>query len=203
MRIAREAWPFAAPAGLVAALAAPFAPWISVLALCLFAFTLFFFRDPERVVPDDPLALVSPADGRVVLASEDRVSIFLSLSDVHICRSPAGGRVGSVVSVPGKFLAAFKNEASEQNERTSIELLTDAGRCTFTLVAGLVARRIVCKVAAGSQVAAGERIGLIRFGSRVDVELPSGVETLVRLGDRVVGGETVIARRFEGRAERA
>jgi phosphatidylserine decarboxylase len=194
VRIAREALPFAAPAGLIAVAAAPFSLWVSVAGLSLLAFTLFFFRDPERIAPADPAAVLSPADGRVVVASATRVSIFLSLTDVHICRSPVGGRVGSVVSVPGRFLAAFKSEASEQNERTSIELDTDRGRFIFTLVAGLVARRIVCKVSPGRQVAAGERVGLIRFGSRVDVDLPVESQVLVRLGDRVIGGQTVIAR---------
>lgn len=194
MRIAREALPFAVVFGAAACAVALWSLWAAVVPAALVLFTLYFFRDPERVAPADPLAILSPADGRIIRASGSRVSVFLNLMDVHICRAPVEGRVQKVVSVPGKFLAAFKDAASEQNERTTIDLETARGRCAFTLVAGLVARRIVCKVSAGRRVAAGERVGLIRFGSRVDLDLPAAARLAVRVGDRVVGGETVIAR---------
>jgi phosphatidylserine decarboxylase len=194
VRIAREALPFAVIFGALACAVALWSLWAAMVPVALVLFTLYFFRDPERVAPTDSLAILSPADGRIIRASGSRVSVFLSIMDVHICRAPVEGRVQDVVSVPGKFLAAFKDAASEQNERTTIELETTRGRCDFTLVAGLVARRIVCKVSAGRRVAAGERVGLIRFGSRVDVDLPASARLAVRVGDRVVGGETVIAR---------
>jgi phosphatidylserine decarboxylase len=192
--VARESLPFAAGSLAAAALAAFWSPWASLPPLAFLAFTLFFFRDPERRPPQDPRAVVSPADGRILEAGERRISIFLNVFNVHVCRSPMGGRIVSVTHVPGRFLAAFKDEASEQNERTAIVVDGGGVRLTFVLVAGLIARRIVCKVAAGQSVPTGGRVGLIRFGSRVDVELPPGCAIEVARGVRVVAGETVIAR---------
>jgi phosphatidylserine decarboxylase len=195
VRVAREATPFALGFGIVALAVAFWSVVASLVPLALLAFCLFFFRDPERRSPPEPDAVLSPADGRVLLAEGGRVSVFLSVFDVHVCRAPLPGAIRSVTHLPGRFLAAFRPEASEQNERTSIVVERgDATRLTFTLVAGLVARRIVCKVAPGQHVASGERIGLIRFGSRVDVELPAGASIVVRRGDRVSAGETIIAR---------
>ncbi len=194
MKIAREAMPFAVASGGLAVALAFFHPWASLPALALLSFILFFFRDPERVPPDDPRAVVSPADGRIVQASPSRVSIFLNLFDVHVCRAPLTGRVVAVRSVPGRFLAAFKDEASDQNERTAITIHGPRAEIDFTLVAGLVARRIVCKVTPGTDLEAGDRVGLIRFGSRVDVDLPAGAVRTVQLGERVVAGETILAR---------
>jgi phosphatidylserine decarboxylase len=161
----------------------------------LLVFTLNFFRDPERRTPDAENAVISPADGRVIKASEGRISIFMNVFDVHVCRAPVAGRVTSVAHEPGRFLAAMKDEASEQNERTTVVVQPDDGApVKFVLVAGLIARRIVCRVAAGDTLRAGERVGIIRFGSRVDLDLPSGTVPSVRIGDRVVAGESVVAR---------
>jgi phosphatidylserine decarboxylase len=195
MKIAEEALPIA----LVVAVASVAAvlllhPLAAVAGLPILAFVLWFFRDPERSTPSDPTSLVSPADGRIIRAGPDRVSIFMGLFDVHVCRSPAAGRLESVEHRSGRFFAAFKDRASEQNERVSIVLHGADGPLRFNLVAGLVARRIVCKVSAGQQVEAGQRVGLIRFGSRVDVDLPPGAEAMVACGDRTVAGQTPIAR---------
>lgn len=195
MRIAREALPFALGSVVAAAILWVWSPWAAAPAVLFLAFSLYFFRDPERNAPPDLDAIVSPADGRVIVSGAKRVSIFLNVFDVHVCRSPIGGRIASVTHVPGRFVAAFKDEASEHNERAAIEVEAPGARLTFVLVAGLVARRIVCKVGPGQTVAAGDRIGLIRFGSRVDVDLPAGCLVETSVGARVVAGETVIARR--------
>ena len=179
---------------------------------------LAFFRDPERVVPQEERAIVSPADGLVSLisvvpppaelAGEDsagnpglgtepvtRISIFMSVFDVHINRSPIPGQISRLVYVPGKFLNADLDKASEENERQHL-LVTraDGMQIGFTQIAGLVARRIVPFVKPGDIVAVGQRIGLIRFGSRVDVYLPAGTGPEVILGQKVIAGETILAR---------
>jgi phosphatidylserine decarboxylase len=195
MKIDRAAYPFVAVLVVLAVAAALLEPWAVALPIVLLVFVLRFFRDPYRRSPVDPTALLSPVDGRIIVASAQRVSVFMNVFDVHICRTPVAGTVASVEHVPGRFLAAFRDAASEHNERTTVVVDPGGGPIRFTLVAGLVARRIVCRVAPGRRLAAGERIGLIRFGSRVDVDLPPGAAPVVRIGDRVVGGETVIARR--------
>jgi phosphatidylserine decarboxylase len=171
---------------------------LHVLAAVPFAllllFTIWFFRDPERAPPDDPHVLVSPADGRVLIATQEKISVFMNVFNVHVCRTPAGGRVEEVRHVPGKFLAAYQDSASEHNERASIRMREGERALTFTLVAGLIARRIVCHVVPGQVLRTGDRVGLIRFGSRVDVSPPPGFSPQVRVGERVVAGETVIAR---------
>jgi phosphatidylserine decarboxylase len=195
MKVAREAWPFLAgelAVSLVLALAVR--PAAGLVGLPLLACTAWFFRDPDRCCPGRPGELVSPVDGRVLRAGGGRVSIFMSVLDVHVCRAPLGGRVQTVEHTPGRFLAAFRDEASEMNERLAIRLATASGPLTLTMVAGLVARRIVCRVRPGQSIAAGDRVGLIRFGSRVDLALPAGAELTVGRGDRVRGGETVIVR---------
>jgi phosphatidylserine decarboxylase len=194
MKLAREAVPYVVGFAIAAAAAAIFVRPLAALPLVLLlAFTLWFFRDPERQAPGDPRVLVSPADGRVIVAGGGRVSIFMNVFDVHVCRAPAAGEIVSVDRARGGFRAAFRDAASEHNER--VRLVVDgAARVPFTLVAGLLARRIVCKVAAGDRVAQGQRIGLIQFGSRVDVDLPAGATASVRVGDRVVAGESPIAR---------
>ena len=175
------------------------APLMAAVAAVLLVFTLNFFRDPERRTPEEPGAFFSPADGRIVRADKERVSVFMNVLDVHVCRSPVGGSVMSVGHEPGRFLAAMKDESSEQNERTTIVVQPqDGASVRFVLVAGLVARRIVCRVAVGQRLRSGERVGIIRFGSRVDLDLPPGATPSVRVGDRVVAGETVVAR--SGRA---
>ena len=178
---------------------------------------LAFFRDPERVVPQGEDLVVSPADGLVSLISQvppplelqgpdggghaglgtepvTRISIFMSVFDVHINRAPLGGTVRRVVYIPGKFLNADLDKASDENERQHILIERADGRpIGFTQIAGLVARRIVPFIKPGDIVAAGQRIGLIRFGSRVDVYLPQGTDSKVLLGQTVIAGETILA----------
>ena len=200
MRIAREALPFVAGAGVAALAAAWWTPWAALPPLLVLAFCLWFFRDPDRRPPEDPEALICPADGRVIAASERRVSIFMNVFDVHVCRTPASGRPVSLTHASGSFVAAIKDTASESNERAVLLVEGPAGAVRFALVAGLVARRIVTWVQPGQDLAAGQRVGLIRFGSRVDVDLPPGARPAVRVGDRVRAGASVLARSGEGRA---
>jgi phosphatidylserine decarboxylase len=169
-----------------------------------------FFRDPVRTTPQDPSLIVAPADGLVTMISRvpappelagegglsgefSRVSIFMSVFDVHINRTPIAGRIARVAYVPGKFLNADLDKASEDNERQHFLVEREDGvKIGFTQIAGLVARRIMSFVQVGDQVAAGERVGLIRFGSRVDVFLPAGTGAQVLLGQRTIAGETVL-----------
>jgi phosphatidylserine decarboxylase len=197
MRLDAAGWPFLAVLGTLVPIVALWQPLAAFVPAALLLFCLNFFRDPERATPQDPHALYSPADGRVVRADAARVSIFMNVFDVHVCRAPTGGRVTAVERAHGRFLAAMKDDASEHNERTSIVLEAPGGMVRFTLVAGLIARRIVCRVRAGQSVGAGERIGIIRFGSRVDVDLSAGSTPAVAVGQRVVAGETPIARRSD------
>ncbi|MDD3799478.1 MAG: phosphatidylserine decarboxylase [Novosphingobium sp.] len=178
---------------------------------------LAFFRDPERIVPQDPAYVISPADGLVSLIQQvepprelqvddgsgvpglgsgpvTRISIFMSVFDVHINRAPVSGIVRRLVYIPGKFLNADLDKASEENERQHILIEGNNGvPIAFTQIAGLVARRIVPFVKPGDILAAGQRVGLIRFGSRVDVYLPQGTDAKVVLGQKVVAGETILA----------
>jgi phosphatidylserine decarboxylase len=178
--------------------------WIGVLAT---AWCAYFFRDPVRVVPVGEGFVVSPADGRisqVALAlpppelemgpeQRVRISIFMNVFDVHVNRAPMAGEVRRIVYRAGKFINADLDKASEDNERNSLLLRTSAGPVAVVQIAGVVARRIICFVREGASVAAGERIGLIRFGSRVDVYLPAGVKPLVSEGQTALAGETVLA----------
>jgi phosphatidylserine decarboxylase len=195
MRLDPAGWPFVAGALAVAVVVALWSPLLALIPAALLLFTLNFFRDPERAVPAESRALVSPADGRIIRADATRVSIFMNVFDVHVCRAPLPGRIVSVEHVPGRFLAAMRDDASEHNERTSIIVQPESGApVRFVLVAGLIARRIVCRVAPGSRLGAGDRVGIIRFGSRVDVDLPAGAVPAVTVGQRVVSGETIVAR---------
>jgi phosphatidylserine decarboxylase len=195
MRLDPAGWPFVGGALLVTVAVAWWSPFLAPIPAVLFLFTLNFFRDPERAVPTDSNALVSPADGRIIRADASRVSIFMNVFDVHVCRAPLPGRIVSVEHVPGKFLAAMRDDASEHNERTAIVVQSDSGAAVrFVLVAGLIARRIVCRVSPGVRLGAGDRVGIIRFGSRVDVDLPAGAVPAVSVGQRVVSGETIVAR---------
>lgn len=160
-----------------------------------------FFRDPARVTPDGEGLVVSPADGKVVEVDDNarpggrRVSIFLSPLDVHINRTPLDARVADVRYQPGRFLAAYKGKASEENERNAIELSDASGRTVRVVqIAGFLARRIVCDVGRGDSLKRGERFGMIMFGSRVDIHLPADATVTVRPGERVRGGETIVAR---------
>jgi len=196
MNLDRAGWPFVLGLAAITLVLVMVAAPLALVSGLLLIFTLNFFRDPERLAPEGRHVLLSPADGRIIRADAFRVSIFMNVFDVHVCRSPVAGTVASVVHEPGRFLAAMKDEAGEQNERTVVVVQpADGAPVRFVLVAGLVARRIVCRVEAGRTLAQGERVGIIRFGSRVDVDLPEGSTPAVRVKDRVVAGATVIARR--------
>jgi phosphatidylserine decarboxylase len=174
----------------------------AILLVSLAAFVFSFFRDPERAIPLDPGAVVSPADGRVVVITDEenagrpgkRVSIFLAIWNVHVNRSPEAGTITKMDYRPGKFLAAMRARASLENEQNVISLSTASGEMVFKQIAGLIARRVVCWKKQGDTVLRGERIGLVRFGSRVDLWVPRDVEILVVLGDNVKGGSSVLAR---------
>lgn len=203
--IAREGVPFLAAAAVPAAVAWALG-WAGAGALFGAAalFTGWFFRNPPRWIPGEPNLIVSPGDGRVLAVAEEeeprflkgravRVSIFLSPLDVHINRTPCEGRVRAVAYCPGRFLVASRPEATLQNEQTAVLFETDAGyRILCVQVAGYVARRIVCWLSEGERVGRGERYGLIRFGSRMDLYMPVGTLVRVKAGDRVTGGESVI-----------
>ena len=174
----------------------------AVVLVLLAAFVFSFFRDPERAIPAEPGAVVSPGDGRVVVVTDEvnegrpgkRVSIFLAVWNVHVNRSPAAGTITKMEYRPGKFLAAMRERASVENEQNVFTLSTDAGEMVFKQIAGLIARRVVSWKKQGEKVARGERIGLVRFGSRVDVWVPKEAEILVKLGENVKGGSSVLAR---------
>src|SRR6202790_5635132 len=177
--------------------------YVAAAVLVLFAeFVFSFFRDPERIIPTEPGAVVSPGDGRVVVVTDEenagrpgkRVSIFLAVWNVHVNRSPAAGTITKMEYRPGKFLAAMRERASVENEQNVFTLSTDAGEMVFKQIAGLIARRVVSWKSEGERVARGERIGLVRFGSRVDVWVPKDAEILVKLGENVKGGSSVLAR---------
>ncbi len=201
-RVAREAWGLAlvlaalAGVGWVVGWA-----WVAVVAVVALLLVLAFFRDPRRMVPGEPGLAVAPGDGRVVRVDPagvdsggPRVSIFLSIFNVHVNRVPIGGEVVSVERTAGRFGAAFRDAASEENERVTVRIATEFGPVEVVQVAGLVARRIVCRLAPGDRVRTGERYGLIQFGSRLDVVLPPSAEPLVAVGQRTRGGTTALAR---------
>src|SRR5258708_4142719 len=177
--------------------------YVAAAVLVLFAaFVFSFFRDPERMIPSEPGAVVSPGDGRVVVVMDEenagrtgkRVSIFLAVWNVHVNRSPAAGTITKMEYRPGKFLAAMRERASVENEQNVFTLSTEAGEMVFKQIAGLIARRVVSWKKPGDRVLRGERIGLVRFGSRVDVWLPRDAEILVKMGQHVKGGSSVLAR---------
>jgi len=175
-----------------------------LLLFCAFALTLNFFRDPERVTPKGEGFVLAPADGKVVQVEKVRdeeyhkeevvqVAIFMSPLDVHVNRFPIGGKVDYYRYIPGEYLVAFDHKSSLRNERTHIGVDNGKFKVLFKQIAGLVARRIVADVYEGMPAVAGERFGMIRFGSRVDMLMPPHADVLVRPGDRTVGGETVVA----------
>ena len=205
MKIDRAGYPFIAAAavpavGFVAArrygLAASFA--------LLGGFFAYFFRDPERSVPQAPGLVVSPADGRVIVAGPSdpatsppgqwqHIAIFLSPLDVHINRIPYGGHVTRVAYQPGHFLPAYRSDSGAQNERTEVWIDRNGRTVVCRQVVGVLARRIVCRVVPGDQVATGQRFGLMKFGSRMDVFLSSEARLMVKAGDTVRGGESILA----------
>jgi phosphatidylserine decarboxylase len=205
LMILGRGWAFAAGAGLV----------------CLGLFVFSFFRDPERSIPGETGLIVSPADGRVVVVRDEankgrpgkRVSIFLAIWNVHVNRAPAAGTITGLEYKPGKFLAAWNEDASLQNEQNVFTQTTEHGEIVYKQIAGWVARRVVSWKRVGENVARGERIGLVRFGSRVDLWLPGEAQIVVKVGENVKGGSSVLARMQEtvnvpgggsgGRAQRA
>ena len=204
MKIDRAGYPFIAAALVPAAgLAAARRYGWSTGFVALGAFLTYFFRDPDRQVPQGPGLVVSPADGRVMIAGPSdgrwappgdwlQVTIFLSPVDVHVNRSPVSGRVRRIEYRPGRFLPAF-DETSNDNELNEIWVDHDGRTIVFRQVVGILARRIVCRVREGEILGRGERIGLMKFGSRMHVFLPTDAGLRVAVGDRVVGGETVLA----------
>ncbi len=198
--LAREGWPF-----LLICLAC----LIVTVALCwhiaaifllvLLLFMLNFFRDPERATPAGEHLFVSPADGKVIRAEQTgtgvRVDIFMNVFDVHVNRAPMSGRIMHIQYTPGTFVNAAHEQAGEHNERNRLEMETSHGaKLAFTQIAGLVARRIVSYVDVGDNVKTGQRIGMIRFGSRVNCEIPSDFTLEVHTGQRVIAGKTVLGR---------
>jgi phosphatidylserine decarboxylase len=205
--IAPEGIPFVL--GAAAAAAGLYFLWpksvpLAVLGLLLTAFLGWFFRDPDRTPPAEPAAVVSPADGRVVFSGDcppgrynpepgKKVSVFMSVFDVHVNRAPVSGRVAAVRYNPGRFLAANVDKASLENEQNGVTLETGEGRrVSYVQIAGLIARRIVCDLSEGDIVNKGQRVGMIRFGSRVDVFLPAAATLRVRTGDTVRAGESIL-----------
>jgi phosphatidylserine decarboxylase len=193
-------------------------PPLAALFVLVTAWMIYFFRDPDRVVPTRAGLIVSPADGMVQLimpavpppelemgdAPLTRISVFLNVFNVHVNRVPAGGRVVRARYRAGKFLNAALDKASDENERMSVRVeMPDGREIAFVQIAGLVARRILYDIKDGQQVATGERYGLIRFGSRCDIYLPNGVAPLVCVGQTTIGGETVIADTNAGEGPRA
>ena len=200
--------PFLIGGGVVFVLGLFVGAWLAWLALIFVLFCLYFFRDPERVPPGRPNAVLAPADGHVVSvvpavpplelglgpAPRWRVAIFLSVLDVHVNRLPVDGTVTRIAYRHGKFLNAAVDKASDDNERNALALRMNDGReIAVVQIAGLIARRILCDVREGDAVRAGARFGIIRFGSRTDLYLPEGVRPLVAEGQTMIGGETVIA----------
>src|SRR5215469_6459408 len=199
----KEGYYFGVPPLLAGILALTFSwPVLGVLLLAIGLFCFSFFRDPERAIPEDPAAIVSPADGRVVVITKEenggrpgtRISIFLAIWNVHVNRSPAAGVITGVDYRPGKFLAAWDAQASTQNEQNIFTLAAPSGTIEFKQIAGLIARRVVSWKRPQDVVAKGERIGLVRFGSRVDLWIPAGSELLVKVGETVHGGSSTLAR---------
>lgn len=211
-------YPFIGIFAIIALLLSLVATSLGWIGLILTMWCVYFFRNPKRYTPVRPGLIVSPADGIISLIQDvplppelddckgqgdtlcdapavTRVSVFLNVFDVHVNRIPADGEIKKVVYHPGKFLSANLDKASLENERSTVlmKLNGHSSSVAFVQIAGLVARRIICKLAAGQQVKAGELYGLIRFGSRVDIYLPPGVVPQVALGQRMIGGETVIA----------
>ena len=214
--IHNEGWKFVGLFAAVTALLAIIWAPLGWLGLILTAWCDFFFRDPERVTPEIKDVVVSPADGIVQMITEvegpeelglndqkfTRVSVFMSVFNVHVNRAPAEGKITKAVYVPGKFINATLDKASKDNERQLLAMKTTSGQyIAFVQIAGLVARRIVCDAAAGQEYKAGERFGMIRFGSRLDVYLPLDVKPQVVLGQTMIAGETIIANLTSGAAE--
>ncbi|MDO4228012.1 phosphatidylserine decarboxylase [Neisseria sp.] len=203
--IAREGWPFIGGGLIASVLITLWAGWWSLPFWLFTVFALQFFRDPARTAPQDADAVLSPVDGRIVVVEHApdpyrqveslKISVFMNVFNVHSQRSPIDGTVTAVEYTPGKFVNADLDKASTENERNAVLATTRSGReVTFVQVAGLVARRILCYTQAGETLRRGERYGFIRFGSRVDVYLPTDAQAMVAIGDKVSATETILAR---------
>ena len=206
--IAREGWPFIAIFGLISLILYFIYAPLGWIGLVLTLWCVYFFRNPDRVTPEREGLIISPADGIVQMIAEVsppeeldmgsepvvRVSVFMNVFDCHVNRIPCDGRIGKLVYVPGQFLNASLDKASEENERQMVRIDLDSGAFVGAVqIAGLVARRIVCYLEEDQIVLAGERFGLIRFGSRVDIYLPHGAVSHAVIGQKCVSGETVLA----------
>jgi phosphatidylserine decarboxylase len=202
--VAAEGWPFIIPLAVVTALlfALGWRP-AALVSLVLTLFVLFFFRDPDRAIPEGKGRVVSPADGKVIVIKDvyepaylkqevKQISIFLSVFNVHVNRAPIGGTIEVVKYNPGKFHVASVDKASLDNEQTAMVIASGKDKILVKQIAGLIARRIVCYARPGDTIKTGERYGLIRFGSRVDIFLPKTAEITVKLGDRIKGARDVI-----------
>lgn len=202
--VAREGYPFIVAALVVTALIwFVLAGWPFYLSLLATVFIVSFFRDPERAIPADPDSILSPADGKVIkierLTDERflkdealKVSVFMNVFNVHVNRAPVSGRVEKIVYNPGRFFSADLDKASMENEQNALIVEGAKGRLVVNQIAGLVARRIVCRVKEGEEMERGQRIGMIRFGSRVDLYLPVEARITARLGERVKAGSSVL-----------
>jgi phosphatidylserine decarboxylase len=199
----KDAYRFAIPPMVLGVLCLGFGwYWAAGILIFLGLFVFYFFRDPERRIPADADAVLSPGDGHVVEIVDElfdskmghRISIFLAVWDVHVQRAPVAGRIVRVIYRPGKFYAALRGAASEKNEQNVIYIDTPKGTLVFKQIAGAIARRVICWKREGEMAALGERVGMIRFGSRVDVWLPMEAQVIARLGQKVKGGESVLAK---------
>ena len=206
MRIDTAGWPFIGGSLLLAAITLWLAGTAAALVFVVLAgFFLFFFRDPDRPITADADAVLAPADGRVMVAGASagqaspagtwqQISIFLSPMDVHVNRLPVGGRVVKVEYHPGRFLPAYRHEAGDLNEYTEVTIDHHGQPIVVRQIVGVLARRIVCRIKEGDTVRAGQRFGVMKFGSRMDVFVPPGATITVAVNEKVVGGVTVIAR---------
>ncbi|MEB3701857.1 Phosphatidylserine decarboxylase proenzyme [Candidatus Bealeia paramacronuclearis] len=207
--IHKAGWPFVAIFAVGTFLLSLMSSFLGIVGVGLTLWCIYFFRDPERVTPQDSQVVVSPADGYVSMITKavppqelrwqegelTRVSIFLNVFDVHVNRIPVSGKIIKAHYYPGKFFNASLDKASEFNERNSLVIKTEGGQEILVVqIAGLIARRILCEAKDGDDVKAGDRYGIIRFGSRTDIYLPKGVDSQVLVGQYMIGGETVIAR---------
>jgi phosphatidylserine decarboxylase len=197
--MAKEGFPFVIIPAIAALLFGYFGLWWAALALAFVAaFMAFFFRDPHRTTPEGEGLIVSAADGKVTRIEENEngkvVSVFLSPLDVHINRSPISGTVEKIAYISGKKMPATSNTASLLNERNSLTITNGELTVVCTQIAGILARRIVCWAKEGDTLTRGQRFGMIKFSSRTDLLMPTSVEIAVGIGDKVVGGETIIAR---------
>lgn len=205
--IAKEGYPIIGAFSLSALVFACFGcPFGAILFLALLWFSIFFFRDPERVVPSAKGLAVSPADGKIVRIQKREdpfggkektcISIFMNVFSVHVNRSPVAGTLQKIAYFPGKFMNAAFDKASTDNERCAYQVLDEDGLTwEFVQISGLIARRIVCRADEGDMLSRGERFGMIRFGSRVDVYLPEEYESSVKIGEQVFAGQSVLAKK--------